>query len=30
VLTEAIAQIPAPKRRNLLITLDGPGAAGRE
>jgi hypothetical protein len=23
VLTEAIAQIPAPKRRNLLITVDG-------
>jgi Transposase DDE domain group 1 len=26
VLTEAIAQIPAPKRRNLLITVDGAGA----
>lgn len=26
VLTEAIAQVPAPKRRNLLVTVDGAGA----
>jgi hypothetical protein len=26
VLTQAIAQIPAPKRRNLLVTVDGAGA----